>query len=129
MCIKFVYTPENDYLNENNGYDKDGNKIPYCNTVFNPTDYPLFRLADTYLMLAECELNGAQNCNGLEMMNRVHSHRRSDLIRFGKFAGSDYNWSWKGGNAAGANVSAHRNLYCIPKQFVSTLGQNPGYSN
>lgn len=156
MCIKFVYTPENDYLNENNGYDKDGNKIPYCNTVFNPTDYPLFRLADTYLMLAECELNGAQNCNGLEMMNRVRKragltnigsltkenilkermcelywegHRRSDLIRFGKFAGSDYNWSWKGGNAAGANVSAHRNLYCIPKQFVSTLGQNPGYSN
>jgi len=154
MCVKFVYTPETDYKNEHNGVDENGKIIPYCNTVFNPTDYPLFRLADTYLMLAECELNGAKNCDGLAMMNRVRKragllnvssltaenilkermcelywegHRRSDLVRFGKFAGSDYNWSWKGATPAGANVQAHRNLYCIPDQFVSTLGQNQGY--
>ncbi|MDE6121647.1 MAG: RagB/SusD family nutrient uptake outer membrane protein, partial [Duncaniella dubosii] len=147
MCVKFVYTPEDDYKNEKQ-------ETPYCNTIFNPADFPLFRLADVYLMLAECELNGAQGCNGLEMMNRVRQraglgnvstltaenildermcelywegHRRSDLIRFGKFAGSNYNWSWKGANPNGANVQAYRNVYCVPTQFVSTLGQNPGY--
>lgn len=147
MCVKFVYTPEDDYKNEKQ-------ETPYCNTIFNPADFPLFRLADVYLMLAECELNGAQGCNGLEMMNRVRQragladvrtltaenildermcelywegHRRSDLVRFGKFAGSNYNWSWKGANANGANVQAYRNVYCVPTQFVSTLGQNPGY--
>lgn len=147
MCIKYVYTPETDYKNELQD-------TPYCNTVFNPADYPLFRLADTYLMLAECELHGANNCNGLEMMNRVRQragldkvnsltaenildermcelywegHRRSDLVRFGKFAGSSYNWSWKGANPAGASTQSYRNLYCIPTQFIPTLGQNPGY--
>ena len=147
MCTKFVYTPETDYYNE---LQDD----PYCNTVFNPTDYPLFRLADTYLMLAECELHGATGCNGLELMNRVRQraglndvstlsadnilrermcelywegHRRSDLIRFGKFAGSAYNWSWKGNDAKGASTPVTRNLYAIPTQFIPTLGQNPGY--
>ena len=42
MCVKYVYTPETDYKNE-------AQDEPYCNTVFNPTDYPLFRLADVYL--------------------------------------------------------------------------------
>ena len=147
MCVKFVYTPEDDYKNEKQ-------EDAYCNTIFNPTDFPLFRLADVYLMLAECELNGAQGCNGLEMMNRVRQraglgnvgtltaenilnermcelywegHRRSDLVRFGKFAGSNYVWSWKGGDVNGANIPQHRDLYCIPVQYVSTVGQNPGY--
>ncbi|MDE5672582.1 MAG: RagB/SusD family nutrient uptake outer membrane protein, partial [Duncaniella sp.] len=147
MCVKFVYTPEDDYKNEKQD-------AAYCNTIFNPTDFPLFRLADVYLMLAECELNGAQGCNGIEMMNRVRQragvgnvatltaenilnerlcelywegHRRSDLVRFGKFAGSNYVWSWKGGDVNGANIPKHRDLYCIPVQYVSTVGQNPGY--
>lgn len=147
MCIKYVYTPETDYKNE-------AQATPYCNTIFNPTDYPLFRLADVYLMLAECELHQATGCNGAEMLSRVRKraglsevssytadellrerlcelywegHRRSDLVRFGKFAGSEYVWSWKGGTAEGSGTQSYRNLYCIPTQFVSTLGQNDGY--
>lgn len=147
MCIKYVYTPETDYKNE-------AQATPYCNTIFNPTDYPLFRLADVYLMLAECELHQATGCNGAEMLSRVRQraglsrvssytaddllrerlcelywegHRRSDLVRFGKFAGSAYVWSWKGGSAEGSGNQSYRNLYCIPTQFVSTLGQNDGY--
>lgn len=54
-------------------------------------------------------------------------HRRSDLVRFGKFAGSAYNWSWKGGIENGAGTPAYRNLFAIPTQFVPTLGQNEGY--
>lgn len=149
MCIKYVYTPEDDYKNEKQ-------EAPYCNTVFNPADFPLFRLADVYLMLAECELNGATGCDGLNMINKVRErakvsklsqnqftkenllkermcelywegHRRSDLVRFGKFAGANYVWSWKGANPTGAATSETRNLYAIPTQFISTLGQNPGY--
>lgn len=56
-------------------------------------------------------------------------HRRSDLVRFGKFAGNAYLWSWKGGVENGAATQSYRNLFSIPAQFVPTLGQNPGYAN
>lgn len=145
MCIKYVYTPEDNYYNEGNT-----SSAPDC---FNSADYPLFRLADTYLMLAECQLHG-ENCNGLDYYNKVRQraglntvssytaddllkermcelywegHRRSDLIRFGKYTGSDYNWSWKGGVLEGVSLPEYRKLYAIPVQFEATLGQNPGY--
>lgn len=143
MCIKFVYTQEGDYENENGAVKVN---------TFNSTDFPLFRLADIYLMLAECELNGVP-CNGQNYFDLVRQraglestpltadallserarelfwegHRRSDLIRFGKFTGNDYIWSWKGGIVTGQAIAATRNLYAIPTQFISTLGQNPGY--
>lgn len=146
MCIKYVYTPEEDYYNTTGTSGSP--------TIFNSTDFPLFRLADTYLMLAECEMHGATGCDGLNRYNDVRiraglspvgsynaddllkerlcelyweGHRRSDLVRFGKFTGSDYLWSWKGADEKGATTQSYRNVYCIPSAFVSTLGQNPGY--
>ena len=146
MCVKYVYTTEDNYENADGALT---NKNP-----FNSADFPLFRLADTYLMLAECELNGATGCNGLDRLNDVRQraglaavgaytaddlleerhcelywecHRRSDLIRFGKFSGSSYNWEWKGGTQAGAATESTRDLMAIPAQFVPTVGQNPGY--
>lgn len=142
MCVKFPYTSEDDY---------DNTRGVLYNT-FNSADFPLFRLADTYLMLAECQLHGVE-CNGKKYFDEVRAragqpaielneynllqerlrelfwegHRRSDLIRFGKFAGTDYLWSWKGGAEKGQNVPAYRQLYAIPSSFTSTLGQNPGY--
>lgn len=145
MCIKYVYTPESDYYNANGEHTQ--------NIIFNSADYPLFRLADVYLMLAECQLHGA-NCDGLARYNDVRlraglpavgsytaddllkermcelyweGHRRSDLVRFGKYGGNTYNWSWKGGVENGAGIAEYRSLYPIPVQFESTLGQNPGY--
>ena len=38
-------------------------------------------------------------------------HRRTDLIRFGKFTGGDYVWPWKGNVAAGTATSGHRDLF------------------
>ena len=117
------------------------------------TDYPIFRLADAYLMLAECQLHGV-DCNGLYYLNEVRNragmpalseitadnllkermcelymegHRRSDLIRFGRYTGSTYNWSWKGGDVAGTSLPEHRALYPIPMQYTETVGQNTGY--
>ena len=57
-------------------------------------------------------------------------HRRTDLIRFGKFTGGSYIWSWKGGTQAGAATDAHYNLYPLPAtELVANpnLTQNPGY--
>lgn len=48
-------------------------------------------------------------------------HRRTDLIRFGKFT-SGYNWPWKGTVAQGEDVPAFRTLFPIPE---SELGVNP----
>ncbi|GGE21841.1 outer membrane protein [Psychroflexus salis] len=58
------------------------------------------------------------------------SHRRQDLIRFGKFSGGQYIWSFKGGSASGIPINSIRDLYPIPAQSLSTnrnLSQNPGY--
>lgn len=146
MCIKFVNTDESDYYNEHT--------TVHCEAA-NQTDidFPLFRLADTYLMLAECQLHGVA-CDGLNYYNLVRTraglapvgsftaddllkerqcelywegHRRSDLIRFGKYTGSSYNWQWKGGVYEGTALASYRDLMPIPAQFEATLGQNPGY--
>lgn len=146
MCIKYTYTNEDDYYNEAN--------VRLTNQVCN-ADYPLFRLADVYLMLGECQKRGVANADpGYEYFNKVREraglapianpsldqilnerqrelywegHRRSDLIRFGKYTGGTYNWSWKGGIYEGRALDSYRNLFAIPYQYVSTVGQNPGY--
>lgn len=57
-------------------------------------------------------------------------HRRTDLIRFGKFTGSTYLWAFKGGVQAGASLPAFRNLYPLPLADLianPNLVQNTGY--
>ncbi|HSF89657.1 MAG TPA: RagB/SusD family nutrient uptake outer membrane protein [Saprospiraceae bacterium] len=57
-------------------------------------------------------------------------HRRTDLIRFGRFADTDYLWQWKGGAKDGVSVSANYNLFPIPSADIianPNLDQNPGY--
>ena len=57
-------------------------------------------------------------------------HRRTDLIRFGKFTGGDYVWTWKGNNQAGAASESFRDLYPIPSNDLlanPNLIQNSGY--
>jgi hypothetical protein len=131
---------------------------------FVDTDYPMFRLADAYLIYAEAQLRGgggtkAQaltyvnalrqrafgNTNGnitdaqltldfiLDERGREflwEGQRRNDLIRYDKFTGGSYLWSWKGGTQAGVATGAHLNLYPIPANEISAnpnLKQNPGY--
>lgn len=155
QCIKFVYTPETDYYNDDytntNGDNDNG-----ATDIFNSADFPVFRLADIYLMLTECEMNGV-SCNALQYYNAVRiraglaavgslpsnkkelldernrelyweCHRRSDMIRLGFYTGSAYNWQWKGGVYQGVALDNYRALMPIPSQFVPTLGQNPGYN-
>jgi hypothetical protein len=131
-------------------------------TSFSSTDFPMFRLADAYLIYAECALrgaSGASNSQALTYVNAVRSragaapivsggltldfildergrelnfegHRRSDLIRFGKYSGGNYIWAWKGNAAGGVAISSNRNLFPIPQLALvanPNLTQNTGY--
>lgn len=125
---------------------------------FVDVDWPVFRYADALLMLAECELKGATvsgNMTGKAAFDAVRArsnmapialnetnlleerarelfqegHRRSDLIRFGKYT-KDYNWAWKGGNPNGQNIADHFALFPIPNSDMNAnanLVQNAGY--
>lgn len=157
----------NDYKAWTDGYPsiKFRNKNFVGSTVnssFANTDFPLFRLADAYLMYAECAVRGGggsltqalQYVN--DVRNRSHAtpinasqltldfilderarelnfegHRRSDLIRFGKFTGGTYLWPWKGNVKDGASIPAHYNLFPIPLKAIQAnpnLTQNIGYN-
>ena len=60
----------------------------------------------------------------------MESHRRQDLVRFGKYAGANYNWTWKVNAQSGVGIPAYKNLYPIPAISLSSnpnLTQNIGY--
>ncbi len=57
-------------------------------------------------------------------------HRRTDLVRFGKFSQTDYVWAWKGGVPEGKSVEPFRDVFPIPTSDLGAnphLVQNPGY--
>lgn len=155
MLIKFTNTSETDYYNAEGiaAAEEGGEYIGNKNNAMCNADYPLIRLAEVYLMLAECQLNGV-NCNGLEYLNLVRDRadmprlsaltktnvlherqcelyceglRRTDLIRNGLYTGNAYLWSWKNGVYEGASIPEFRALFPIPFQYVNTVGQNEGY--
>ncbi len=143
-----------------------GAAAPHAHPDFVDTDYPLFRLADVYLMYAEAVLRGATTGDATTALGYVNAlrqraygnasgnitagqltldfilderarelywegHRRTDLIRFGKFTGGAYLWPWKGKVAAGDATESFRDLYPIPSNDLGanpTLKQNPGYN-
>lgn len=53
-------------------------------------------------------------------------HRRTDLIRFGKFTGSSYVWEWKGGVQVGTstNESFNNYPYVAPEVRPSSISQS-----
>ncbi|MFM7006685.1 MAG: RagB/SusD family nutrient uptake outer membrane protein [Flavobacteriales bacterium] len=107
-------------------------------------DYPMFRLADVFLMYAEAKFRTGDESTALLYMNKIreraygdqaHNYssltlqdflderarelnwectRRTDLIRFDLFTSGTYVWPFKGGDAAGSAVSDKYKLYPIP---------------
>jgi hypothetical protein len=114
------------------------------------TDFPMFRLADTYLMYAELAAKGlGSRATAVGYVNILRTraqaaqitdadltlqfvldersrelywegHRRQDLIRFGKYSGSSYLWQWKGGVQAGISIDDKYKLYPIPQAELNT---------
>jgi len=138
------------------------------NAGFTDTDFPMFRLADAYLMYAEAVLRGGGGnpATALEYVNLIRrraygnntgditaaqltldfilderarelfweAHRRTDLVRYGRFTGGSYLWAFKGNRtlAAGTATPETRNLYPIPasdRAANPNLKQNPGYGD
>ena len=141
-----------------------GNQGSDASGDFVDIDFPVFRLADAYLMYAECFLRGGggSSSNAVGYVNSLREraygdasgnitsgdlslnfilderarelhwegHRRTDLIRFGKFTGSSYIWPWKGNVPNGAPTPSYRNVFPIPQDAINVnpkLIQNPGY--
>ncbi len=136
---------------------------------FPNTDFPLFRLADAYLMYAEAVNRGGTGgslATAAGYINQLRSrsgeaalptvstgdltgqagldlilderarelywegHRRTDLIRFGKFTGGSYLWPWKGNAKDGVSTASKYNLFPIPSNDLGAnpnLKQNDGY--
>ncbi|MDE6156960.1 MAG: RagB/SusD family nutrient uptake outer membrane protein, partial [Muribaculaceae bacterium] len=170
MLIKYTFTTEDDYYNSalvqkfdeiyawnhDTANEKDPEYPKAYPTPDSPdqmsaVDLPVFRLADAYLMLAECQMHGASvNINGIDgygYFNKVRARvglpaiaapsaeeilherqcelyaegfRRSDLIRFNRYTGSNYLWSWKGGDYTGTSIPETRAVFPIPYQYVIT---------
>jgi len=141
--------------------DRNGNRGSH--ETYPDTDFPMFRLADVYLMYAEAVLRGGTggdqgtavgyvnelrqraygNSNGdvsqidlnLILDERARElywecHRRTDLIRYGRFTGGEYLWPWKGEVKEGIATDAKYNLFPIPASDLTAnlnLEQNNGY--
>lgn len=135
------------------GYDRvfgDPAKNPVSRfDQFPETDLPLIRLADVYLMAAECALRGAgDHTKGLQYANDVRGRagvtrwydndftldnlldercrelywelvRRTDLVRFGKFTGDAYVWAFKNNVPDGAAIPEYMNLFPIPADILA----------
>lgn len=133
--------------------------------TFPDTDFPMFRLADVYLMYVEAVLRGGTGGDAATALGYINAlrtraytntsgnitagqltldfilderarelkwemHRRTDLIRFGKFTSDAYVWPWKGGIKAGKGVEDFRTLYPLPASDLTAnpnLVQNEGY--
>lgn len=126
---------------------------------FVDTDLPLLRMAEAYLTYAEASIRKfGSNSDADEKLNalrnRAHAtplssatlddvcaewsrefwfegRRRTDLIRFGKFAGqSAYKWELMGGEASGTAFPSFRSVFAIPQTDLTNnpnLKQNEGY--
>lgn len=130
-----------------NNLKADGTLLTDANS-FADTDFPVFRLSDVYLMLAECEVVGGVSCDGIAKFNAIRTragvnpianptasdiiderarelawecHRRSDLVRFNLLTTDTYIWAYKGmnSNAGSAHaVNDKYNLYPIPSSDI-----------
>ncbi len=145
-CIKFNNVP----------HDMDA--VDFAATAatknFSDIDGPLIRLGEIHLIYAEACMHAGGDAStqiklladraGVKapaaideeflMAERARElmwegHRRTDLIRYGKWI-SGYNWTYKGGNFAGQDLPAHFNIFPVPSTELATnleLEQNPGY--
>ena len=131
---------------------------------FPDADYFLMRSAEAYLIAAEADarINGGQTtATGAGYINALRNRanttvqpqysldqildersralyyegfRRTDLIRYGYFGGSNsgkYLWEWKGGAPTGVSFPEYRNLFALPDEDVNAnpnLIQNNGYN-
>ena len=124
--------------------DQMGNPGSHVSLSHSDTDFPMFRLADVYLMIAEASLQNGDDATALSYINMVRERaygnssynlssisledilnerskelywectRRTDLIRHNKYTNADLLWSFKGGEPNGVAVEDYRTIYPLP---------------
>ncbi len=117
---------------------------------FSDIDFPIFRLAEMYLVYAEAVASGGTGGSStlaLQYVNLLRTRaqttalssltaqdvlnergrelywegfRRTDLIRFNQFVEGTYLWPWKGGIQTGTSVASFRKVYPIPAADISS---------
>jgi hypothetical protein len=143
----------------------DASGSPGSSLTFMDIDFPVFRLADAYLMYAEAVLRGGSGGTVAEATGYVNElreraygdtsgniselelnldfiiderarelywecHRRTDLIRFGRFSNTEDVWPWKGGVKDGIATDSRYDIFPIPSSDLAAnpnLLQNQGY--
>ncbi|MDR0763926.1 MAG: RagB/SusD family nutrient uptake outer membrane protein [Bacteroidales bacterium] len=112
-------------------------------------DYPLFRLAEMYLIYAEAVKrggSGGDEATAIGYLNLLRNRaellpvssydldyildergrelywecqRRTDLVRYNRFTTDAYLWEWKGGVKEGKALDVHYNIFPLPSTDVS----------
>ena len=128
--------------------------------AYSDIDFPMIRLGEIYLIYIEACMNLGQINTAMPYLQALadragvsapasseinndwiaeerfrellwEGHRRTDLIRLGKFNSSNFLWAWKGGNYNGQGFDEHLNIFAIPATELAAnpeLHQNPGYA-
>ena len=128
-----------------------------ANIEFSNIDFPLIRLGEIHLIYAEACMHagGDASAQVKALADRAkvaapsvidenfliaerarelmwEGHRRTDLVRYGKFTSKDFPWPFKGGSSQGnVDLGDHMNIFPIPSTELATnldLVQNPGYA-
>ena len=148
-CYKFSNIPHDKTADE---FSAEASSILYSNI-----DYPLIRLGEIHLIYAEAcmHVGGDASAQIKALADRANvaapaaidedfliaerarelmweGHRRTDLVRFGKFTSKDFPWPFKGGVVQGnVDLGDHMNIFPIPSSEMASnldLVQNPGYT-
>lgn len=133
---------------------------------FSDIDFPVFRLAEMYMIYAEAVFRGANNGTTSQAVTYINlvrrrayggssigdiitadfnenfllnerarefyweAQRRTDLLRFERYLGSNYLWPWKGGTRFGTGLNSWQNILPLPDTEIASnpnIRQNPNY--
>lgn len=148
-CLKFNNIPHS--------MDQDSYLATAASKAYSDIDFPMIRLGEIYLIYAEACMNLGQANTALPKVQDLaaragvtaptsitqewlieerarelmwEGHRRTDLIRYGKFTSSSFLWTYKGGSFSGQGFDDHMKIFAIPASELASnpeLHQNPGY--
>ena len=148
-CLKFNNIPHN--------MDQDSYLETAASKAYSDIDFPMIRLGEIYLIYAEACMNLGQANTALPKVQELaaragvtaptsitqewlieerarelmwEGHRRTDLIRYGKFTSSSFLWTYKGGSFSGQGFDDHMKIFAIPASELASnpeLHRNPGY--
>lgn len=148
-CLKFNNIPHN--------MDQDSYLETAASKAYSDIDFPMIRLGEIYLIYAEACMNLGQANTALPKVQELaaragvtaptsitqewlieerarelmwEGHRRTDLIRYGKFTSSSFLWTYKGGSFSGQGFDDHMKIFAILASELASnpeLHQNPGY--